>query len=155
MNSQDFSAALVVDQSPQEAFDAITHVRGWWSEDIDGRTGQLNDEFTYRLKDVHRCRVRLTEATPGRRVAWLVLENYFDFTQDTSEWTGTEITFDISEEGGKTKIAFTHRGLVPEYECFDVCSNAWGFYINSSLRNLITTGTGQPNKKESIASGSS
>jgi hypothetical protein len=155
MKSQDFSAALVVDQTPQEAFDAITNVRGWWSEEIDGASGRLNDEFTYRLKDLHRCTVRLTAAIPGRRVAWLVLENYFDFTQDKSEWTGTEITFDISEEGDQTKIEFTHRGLVPEYECFDVCSNAWGFYINGSLRNLITTGTGQPNKRESIASGSS
>ena len=28
---------------------------------------------------------------------------------------------------------------------FDSCSSAWGFYITSSLRNLITTGKGQPN----------
>ena len=31
------------------------------------------------------------------------------------------------------EIRFTHLGLVPDYECFDNCSDAWGFYINDSL----------------------
>jgi hypothetical protein len=34
---------------------------------------------------------------------------------------------------------------VPAFECFGACSNAWGFYINESLRNLIATGKGDPN----------
>jgi len=29
-----------------------------------------------------------------------------------------------------------------------VCSNAWGSYINGSLKKLITTGKGNPNPKE-------
>jgi hypothetical protein len=33
--------------------------------------------------------------------------------------------------------------LVPAYECFESCSNAWGFYVNGSLRSLISTGKGQ------------
>jgi hypothetical protein len=33
-------------------------------------------------------------------------------------------------------------------ECYDPCSNAWGTYINGSLRSLIATGKGQPNWKE-------
>src|SRR6266446_2232400 len=37
--------------------------------------------------------------------------------------------------------------LLPEYECFHVCSNAWGSYINGSLRSLITTAKGRPNQK--------
>jgi len=36
-------------------------------------------------------------------------------------------------------------GLVPEYECYDICQNAWTNYIQNSLRNLIVTGKGQPN----------
>lgn len=44
--------------------------------------------------------------------------------------------------------SFTHEGLVPDYECYGMCSNAWGTYINGSLRRLITTGKGSPNSKE-------
>jgi hypothetical protein len=43
---------------------------------------------------------------------------------------------------------FRHIGLVPDYECFNVCNEAWTNYINVSLRNLIATGKGIPNPKE-------
>jgi hypothetical protein len=148
VNGQNFATVFSVDQTPKEAFDAINNVRGWWSEEIEGSTDKLNDEFTYRYKDVHVCKIKLTEVVPGTRVVWHVLENHFDFTRDKTEWTGTEICFDLSAKDGKTEIHFTHLGLVPEYECFDVCSNSWGFYINGSLRSLITTGKGLPNKSD-------
>jgi predicted phosphohydrolase len=143
------TTSFTVDQTPAEAFAAITNVRGWWSEDIEGSTDKLDDEFTYRHEDVHRCKLRLTEVIPDQKVAWLVLDNYFNFTQDTTEWTGTEIIFEVSAKGNQTEVRFTHLGLVPEYECFDICSNAWGSYINGSLRSLITTGKGQPNQYNS------
>jgi len=76
---------------------------------------------------------------------WLIKYNYFKFTEDKSEWTGTTISFDISQKGDKTHIRVTHHGLVPEYECYDICSNAWTHYIQDSLYNLIVTGIGQPN----------
>lgn len=44
-----------------------------------------------------------------------------------------------------SEIRFTHVGLVPDYECFDVCDVAWSFYIQQSLRSHITSGAGQPN----------
>ena len=74
-----------------------------------------------------------------------MLDNYFKFTKDKSEWKDTEIIFEISEKDNQTQIHFTHLGLVPEYECYDICKNAWTQYIQTSLFNLITTGKGQPN----------
>jgi hypothetical protein len=149
MNNQDFTTSFTVDQTPQEAFAAITNPRGWWSEAIEGSTSRLGDEFTYRHEDVHQCKMRLTEVIPDKKVVWFVVENYFNFTEDKSEWTGTEITLEVAAKGDKTEIRFTHLGLVAEYECFDICSTAWGAYINGSLRSLITTGEGQPNQYNS------
>ena len=60
----------------------------------------------------------------------------------------TDIAFDLSPNGDRTEVRFTHLGLVPDFECFDNCSNAWGFYIKSSLRDFIATGKGEPNEKE-------
>ncbi len=148
MKDQDFTTSFLVDQTPEEAFDAINNPRGWWSEEIEGSTNQLGGEFTYHYKDHHRCRIKITEFVPGKKVVWRVLDNYFDFTEDKSEWKDTEITFEIARNGNKTEVRFAHLGLVPEYECFDVCSNAWGSYINGSLRSLITTGKGKPNPRE-------
>ena len=148
MTSSNFTTTLLVDKTPEEAFNAINNVRGWWSEEIEGSTDKLNGEFTYHYKDVHRCKMKLIEFNPDKKVVWLVMDNYFNFTKDKSEWKGTKISFEISKKDKKTQIRFTHIGLVPEYECFDICSNAWSQYVQQSLLSLITTGKGQPNAKE-------
>ena len=148
MSDENLAFTFTVEQTPEEAFAAINNVRGWWSGEIEGETDKLGDEWTYRYKDVHYSKQRITELIPGKKVVWLVLDGYLNFVNDKTEWTGTEIVFEISKNGDKTEICFTHLGLVPEYECFDVCSNAWGSYINGSLRSLITAGKGKPNRKE-------
>lgn len=150
MTTSDFTTILLVDQTPKEVFNAINNVRGWWSQEIEGGTDKLNAEFTYHYKDVHICKMKIAEFVPGKKVVWLVLDNYFNFTKDKSEWKGTKISFEISEKDNKTQLRFTHMGLVPEYECYDICSNAWTDYVQNSLRNLITKGKGQPNPIEKI-----
>jgi hypothetical protein len=148
MNKQDFTTAIVVEQTPEQVFNAINNVRGWWSENIEGITDKLNNEFAYHYKDIHYCKLKLIELVPDQKVVWLVLDNYFKFTVDKSEWIGTKLVFDISQKDNQTEIRFTHEGLVPQYECYESCRRAWTNYINDSLRNLITTGKGQPSSKE-------
>ena len=148
MHDHNFTTALTIDRTPEEVFAAINNVRGWWSEDIKGRTEKAGDIFNYRFKDIHRCTIKIKASIPGERVAWNIIDNYFAFTEDATEWKGTDIVFDISKKGEKTELRFTHVGLVPEYECFDVCSAGWTTYINGSLQSLIKTGKGQPNVGE-------
>src|ERR1700733_9664444 len=102
MKSQNFTATISVDQTPKEAFDAINDVRGWWSGDIEGSTDKLGDEFTYRYKDVHYSKQRITEFIPNRKVVWLVLDSSLNFVEDKSEWNGTKITFEVAKKGDKT-----------------------------------------------------
>jgi len=59
-----------VDQSPQEVFDAINDVRGWWSEEIEGRTDKLGAEFKFQYKDFHRNSQKITDLVPGKKVVW-------------------------------------------------------------------------------------
>ena len=148
MNNSDFTTTFVVDQSANEVFNAINNVRGWWSENVEGNTDKPGAEFLYYYKDVHISKMKIVEFIPDKKVVWQVLENHFNFTQDKTEWKGTRIIFDISEKEGKTELHFTHAGLVPEYECYDVCKDAWTSYIQGSLQSLITTGQGKPNPKE-------
>ena len=148
MISPNFMTSFSVDRTPEEVLDAIKNVRGWWSEAVEGSADRPGEEFTYRYQDAHRCRIKVVEIIPRKRIVWQVLENYFSFTEDKAEWTGTKLIFEIARKGAETEVRFTHQGLVPEYECYGVCSNAWGTYINGSLRRLITTGKGSPNPKE-------
>jgi hypothetical protein len=149
MSNRNYTATISVDQSPKEAVDAIRNVRGWWSEEIEGTIVKVGDEFKYHYQNLHTCTMKFVELVPGKRVAWLVTDNHFSFTEDKTEWKGTKVVFDIAKKGDKTEIHFTHEGLVPSYECYNVCSDAWGSYIRGSLKNLIATGNGSPNPKES------
>jgi|SRR4051812_1018938 hypothetical protein len=142
MKASDFTTTILVDQTPQEVFDAINSVRDWWPGEIDGKTRQLNDEFTYRYKKIHYSKQKLVEMIPGKKVVWLVTDSSLNFVENKTEWTGTKIIFEISEKNGKTEVRFTHLGLVPHYECFDSCSNAWTDIIGNGLRSLVTTGKG-------------
>jgi hypothetical protein len=148
MKKQDFTTTIVVDASAQEAFRAINNVRGWWSEEIEGSTDKPDGEFVYHYKDMHRCKMKIIELVPDKKVIWQVLDNYFKYIKDKTEWKDTKIIFEISGTDKKIQIQFTHQGLVPEYECFDICANAWTQYIQQSLWSLITSGKGQPNLKE-------
>ena len=144
---KDFTITLLVDNTPKEAFDAINNVRGWWSEEIEGKTDELG-EIKHHYRDIHRCTIKIIELVPGKKVRWHVVDNYFNFVKDKSEWKDTDIVFEIAQKGDKTEVRFTHVGLVPVYECYGVCSGAWGTYINGSLRDLITKGKGHPNQRE-------
>ncbi|UJW32738.1 SRPBCC domain-containing protein [Saccharothrix sp. AJ9571] len=149
MSDTAFTTGITVDKAPAEVFAAVVDVRGWWSADIDGDTDRVGGEFDYRNGDLHTCRVRVTEVVPGRKVSWLVLENHFQFTEDKTEWVGTTIDFEVEPAGERTGVRFTHHGLVPAYECYDICFSAWTHYIGTSLRELIETGTGRPNPRRS------
>ncbi len=146
MTQQDFSTTILVDQTPEEVFDAINNVRGWWSGEVDGSTDKLGAEFTYRYKDIHRSTQKITEFVPGKKVVWHIVDSNLNFVANKTEWNGTDVVFEISRKGDKTELRFTHVGLNPAFQCYGGCSGAWGSYINESLRNLITKGKGQPNK---------
>jgi uncharacterized protein YndB with AHSA1/START domain len=146
--NRDFTVTFTVDQTPEQAFEAITNVRAWWSGEIDGPTDELGGEFTYRYQDIHRSTQKVTELVPGKRVVWLVLDSYLEFIEDKHEWNGSRVIFDIARKGDKTEVRFTHAGLVPVHECYGACSSAWSSYIHGSLRSLIATGKGAPNPEE-------
>ena len=61
----DFNTSFVVDQSPEEVFDAINNVRGWWGEDVEGSHASVGDEFTYRVQDVHYSKLKVIERIPN------------------------------------------------------------------------------------------
>jgi uncharacterized protein YndB with AHSA1/START domain len=142
MVTQSFQSTFLVTQSPDEVFAAVTNPRKWWTGDIEGSTGRVGDEFSCRYEDIHYSKQKVTEVVPGRKVVWQVVESELSGPQDPSEWTGTEIIFEINERDGQSELRFSHLGLVPEFECFESCSSGWGFFINGSLRRLITTGEG-------------
>jgi uncharacterized protein YndB with AHSA1/START domain len=145
MSNQNYTATFTVDQSPEEVFQAITNVQGWWSQAVSGNTKEQGGEFVFEVPGVHYSKQKLIEVIPDKRIVWLVTEANMQFLKQTDEWVGTKVIFDISTEDGKTKLTFTHEGLKPQVECYKFCMPAWEQYVKGSLYKLITTGQGTPN----------
>lgn len=144
MKHQSFTNTVTVDQTPEQVINAINNPRAWWNENITGVTDQQGAVFHYAYRNVHTCDILVEELTPGAKVVWHVIENHFDFIKDDSEWKGTRIMFEVARQGEKTVLTFTHLGLAPEYECYELCEKAWTFFTGDSLYKLITTGKGDP-----------
>jgi uncharacterized protein YndB with AHSA1/START domain len=147
----DFATSVTIGRPSAEVFAAIRDARSWWNDSIDGPTADAGDEFGFEIPGLHRTRMRVTDVVPNQRIAWLVVDNFFAFVEDQSEWIGDRIVFDVASEGDRTKVTFTQHGLVPELECYDVCSNAWVFFVQDSLRQLAEHGKGKPESSAGVA----
>ena len=147
MENHDYHAAITVSQTANEAFTAINSVSKWWTEKLEGSSEKLNDIFTVDFGDKNFVTHKLIEVIPGKKLVWLVTDCYLSWFNNKTEWKNTKMRFDISSSGNQTKIDFTHIGLVPEIECFDICKKGWDQYVKDSLFKLITEGKGQPQKK--------
>ncbi len=144
MNNQNFSTTMVVEQSPSDVFKAVNNVSAWWQGEIKGKSHHILDEFEYRMMDIHYSKQRIVEMIPDEKVVWLVTDSNLSSFKNKQEWNGTKITFDIKKLAEKkTQLSFSHLGLVPEFQCYGDCSNAWEQLIQQSLYSLITTGKGK------------
>ena len=145
MKNKNFTTTIIVDQTPEEVFNAVRNVRGWWSgyysEEIKGDTEKLNDEFSFRAGGgAHYSRQKLIEVIPNKKVVWLITDSKLDFLDNKDEWTGTKVIFDISTKVNKTELVFTHEGLTPEIECYNSCAPAWSQYLQNKLLPLLAKG---------------
>ena len=143
MSNQHFTKTILVDQSPAEVFPVILNVRKRWSglydESFEGRSERLGDEFSFFAGGgAHYSKQRLVEFVPNQKVSWLVTDANLSFVDDTREWVGTKISFEISQEKDKTKIVFTHVGLIPGFQCYESCAPAWTQYLDEKLVKAIT-----------------
>ena len=142
MENQSFTTAIVVKQSVADVFKTLLNVRAWWSglydESFEGNSEKVGDEFSFLAGGrAHYTKQKMVELVQNRKVVWLVTEANLSFVNKTEEWKGTKIAFEISQELDKTKIVFTHLGLVPEFECYDSCAQAWTQYVQERLTDAL------------------
>ena len=140
-NLKDYTFNLESSETPKNIFETLLNVRSWWSglysEIIKGDTSKLNDEFTFHAGGgAHYSQQKLVELIPGKKIVWLVTDSNLNFLEKPNEWTGTKICFEISKQGNKSQITFTHQGLVPKIECYNGCAGAWTQYLENLAEKL-------------------
>src|ERR1700744_3760320 len=118
MENQNYHCSITAKSTAAEAFLKICQVSAWWGTDIEGSFEKVGDTFTIHFGKT-RVDFKITEAIPGKKIVWSVTDSYLPWLKEKTEWTDTEVVWEISEERNEVKIDMTHVGLVPQVECYE------------------------------------
>ncbi len=141
MEKFDYNVIITMNVPTEQAFNRILNVSKWWTENVEGSTEKLNDEFIVRSGDVHYSKHKIIELIPDKKVVWLVTDSKLNWIkQNKEEWTNTKMIFEIIPQGNETTIHFTHEGLRPGQECYENCVKGWDSIIKQNLYNYVTKG---------------
>lgn len=115
-------------------------VAGWWTRETTGDAtpgGTIDVRFLTPAGDeVGQMTMEVTALEPDTRVQWRVVAG-------PEEWIGTDVTFELTREGGYTILLFGHRNWREAVEFTAHCSMKWATFL-LSLRQFVETGTGKP-----------
>ena len=109
MIKHDYHVSITVDTTAQEAFNSINSVSKWWTENLEGSSQKLNDEFTVRFGETF-ITVKIAELIPYKKILWQVIDCYKHWLKDKKEWKDTKMTWEISTEENATHIAAPPAG---------------------------------------------
>jgi uncharacterized protein YndB with AHSA1/START domain len=90
--------------SPQQVCDALTTLdglSGWWTEKTSGKT-DLGGVIEFRFGP-GGFDMKVAELDPGRLVRWDVIDG-------PQEWIGTNVRWDLRQDGDYTIVLFKHEG---------------------------------------------
>ncbi len=122
------------------ALSTVEGVAGWWTRETTGAStpgGSVNVRFLSPKGDeVGRMEFEVVRLDPNSAVQWR-------FRAGPEEWIGTDVTFDLSQDGDTTVVLFGHRHWREAVEFTAHCSMKWSTFL-LSLRALVETGQGRP-----------
>jgi uncharacterized protein YndB with AHSA1/START domain len=142
-----YQQTLVVNADPSIVYAAIATTEGlraWWTADCTADT-HAGGTARFRFGNTHK-EMAIERLDINREVRWFCTRAHIDSASlaRTDEWVGTEIVVHLTPTAdGKTRLDFEHVGLVPEFECYDLCRDGWNHFL-PSLRQLVETGRGTP-----------
>ncbi len=130
-----------------QVYKSLTTIDGlanWWTEDTKGNPligGNI--EFTFQSPTgevIGKMVMKVTELNDQKEVRWNCVDG-------PSDWVGTDITFQLSQQGDQTIILFGHRNWKEAVEATYHCSMKWAVFL-LSLRDFVETGKGKPSPND-------
>ncbi len=139
MENKSFTTTIEFIESPEKVFKSITRdVAKWWGgKDLEGQSVNINDMFIINHPGTHYSKQEIVELVPNKKIVWHVIDSALYWLKDQQEWANTKMIFEITTYAEKTILHFTHKGLIPEKECYEMCEKGWNTVINDYLFNFI------------------
>lgn len=127
-----------INTPPSTIYQALTTQEGLgevWTRNLTVKpeVGAIN---TFDFDDGYLTEMKVAELQKDTRVVWKCV-------QSDKEWIGTEITFDISEENGVSKVSLSHDRWVGITDFYRWCNYNWAMFL-LSLKTYCEEGKGIP-----------
>lgn len=138
--ARDIRHSFRISASPADVAAALSqahHLRRWWTREAE----MAGDEAILRWSGHgFEVRLRIEHDRARNRVLWHCSRSNM---QGTAAWEGTTIRFELDPDPAGTRIGFTHSGYA-DSPCRDTCEQGWAFFVGTSLKRYLETGTGIP-----------
>jgi len=122
------------------ALSTVEGVAGWWTRETSGSSkigGTIGVRFhSAEGKEIGRMDMEVVALESNKQVQWRV-------TAGPEEWVGTEVVFNLSQDGDYTIVLFGHKHWREASEFTSHCSMKWATFM-LSLKELVETGKGKP-----------
>ena len=131
----------VENSTPEKVYDALTTVEGlagWWTEDTKG-SADVGGVIEFRFPPGGFDMEILDQKAP-ERVEWTVVDG-------PEEWIGTNVHWDLRQDGDFTIVLFAHRGWREPVEFMHHCSTKWATFL-VSLKALVEGGDAAPSPRD-------
>ena len=119
----------------------------WWTEMFEGSSNHKGDIFTIRFGSNVYKTMRVENLSYDTIVHWHVTDSLIAIPElkNQTEWIGTDIIWEITENEDGTSLHLTHIGLNPDVECYNICTSGWQQFVES-LKSYVEAGKGSPYK---------
>ena len=126
------------------ALSTVEGVASWWTRDTTGVSksgGNIDVRFLSPSgKEIGSMNMEVLELDPSKKVHWR-------FKSGPAEWVGTDVIFNLSQDGDYTIVLFGHKNWREAGEFTSHCSMKWATFL-LSLKDLVETGSGKPSPND-------
>lgn len=143
-----YTEKVLIKGSNKKVFDAISrNVQKWWGN-TDVPVTAVGDEFTTSFGQTF-WKFKIIVFEPNKKIVWNCIDArhiHEGYEGIEKEWIGTSVEwiFNVGSNNNETLLLFTHNGLKPELNCYEICTPAWEMFVTKSLKSFVETGKGMP-----------
>jgi uncharacterized protein YndB with AHSA1/START domain len=126
------------------ALSTVEGVAGWWTTHTSG-SSKIGGTIEVRFhstdgKEIGSMTMEVIALDANKKVHWRVASG-------PEEWVGTDVLFNLSQDGEYTILLFAHKNWREASEFTSHCSMKWATFL-LSLRELVETGQGRPSPND-------
>ncbi len=130
---------LAIKASPEATYKALTQAEGlsqWWARSTGASEVGNTLSFFFGPNGEFELNMAVEALEENQKVVWRCTNG---------PWAEMgQFTFRIEAHEGGTMLAFSHEGWPEQNDFYGHCNSKWGYFLVTSLKNLLENGQGQP-----------